>query len=172
MAARYIYMFRSLLDVTTAFFMNNSKIALQILLISSSIVWILTAVAIRRRRLASQRPAPGLEKPICRQGGTFKSPERQPGVWIPMDFKRPVAAPYPNWDVLKTEPLAYRPFKYGPDYITMGLRTMKWDEWIELDNQYLEWHSIKAKRIAERGDQCCKTAPEAYDGAVELLEEL
>lgn len=54
----------------------------------------------------------------------------------------------------------------------MGLRTMKWDDWIELDNQYLEYHSLKAERIAERGERCCKTAPEAWSAAVELLEEL
>lgn len=64
---------------------------------------------------------------------------------------------------------------------------MKWDEWIgmpspystslltytpELDNHYLRYHADKAQRIAERGAKCCKTAPEAMDGAIELLEEL
>jgi alpha-1,2-mannosyltransferase len=49
---------------------------------------------------------------------------------------------------------------------------MHWDEWIELDNEYLQYHSLKAARIAERGEKCCKTAPEAWDAAVELLEEL
>jgi alpha-1,2-mannosyltransferase len=54
----------------------------------------------------------------------------------------------------------------------MGLRTMHWDEWIELDNQFLHFHDLKAKRIAERGEKCCRTAPEAFDCALELLEEL
>ncbi|KAK5272007.1 hypothetical protein LTR16_012759, partial [Cryomyces antarcticus] len=54
----------------------------------------------------------------------------------------------------------------------MGLRNMQWDEWIELDNHYAKFHADKAKRIAERGPKCCKTAPEAYEGAVEMLEEL
>jgi alpha-1,2-mannosyltransferase len=49
---------------------------------------------------------------------------------------------------------------------------MHWDDWIELDNEYLHYHSLKAARIAERGEKCCKTAPEAYEAAVELLEEL
>ena len=49
---------------------------------------------------------------------------------------------------------------------------MHWDDWIELDNEYLQYHSLKAARIAERGQKCCKTAPEAWDAAVELLEEL
>lgn len=54
----------------------------------------------------------------------------------------------------------------------MGLRSMQWDDWIELDNEYLKFHSIKASRIVERGDKCCKTASEARDAAIELLEEL
>lgn len=103
---------------------------------------------------------------------TVKSPSRPPGVWNPVDFQRPAASPYPDWDIKTTEPLPYRPFKFGPGHITMGIRAMKWDEWIELDNRYLEWQAIKAKRIEERGDKCCKTAPEAYDAAIELLEEL
>lgn len=53
----------------------------------------------------------------------------------------------------------------------MGLRSMHWDEWIELDNEYLRYHSLKAARIASRGDTCIKTAPQAWGAAVELLEE-
>ncbi|KAL3475910.1 hypothetical protein BJX99DRAFT_247236 [Aspergillus californicus] len=93
--------------------------------------------------------------------------------WVPSGFKRPSASPYPDWDVHTTKPIPYRPFRYGPKYfITMGLRSMKWDEWIELDNHYLRYHADKACRIQERGDKCCKTAPEAWDAAIELLEEL
>jgi hypothetical protein len=119
------------------------------------------------RPLFSTRYSPDPEKPH-----SFKAVERQPGVWAPSDFRRPVAAPYPDWDVHTTKPLLYRPFRWGPYHITMGLRTMKWDEWIELDNQFPKFHADKAHRIAARGERCCKTAPEAYDGAVELLEEL
>ncbi|OAL45013.1 hypothetical protein IQ07DRAFT_624912 [Pyrenochaeta sp. DS3sAY3a] len=98
---------------------------------------------------------------------------RRKWVWIPQPFTRPTASPYPEWSLTDTRPLPYRPFRYGPKYnITMGLRTMHWDDWIELDNQYTSFHALKAKRIAERGAKCCKTAPEAFDGACELLEEL
>jgi hypothetical protein len=54
----------------------------------------------------------------------------------------------------------------------MGLRNMHWDEWIELDNEYMKYHKLKAERIAERGAKCVKTAPEAEAAARELLEEL
>lgn len=42
----------------------------------------------------------------------------------------------------------------------------------ELDNHYPRYHADKNRRIKERGSKCCATAPEAMDGAIELLEEL
>ncbi|KAK6346944.1 mannosyltransferase [Orbilia brochopaga] len=101
------------------------------------------------------------------------SAKRLPGQWIPVDFKAPDPPPYPDWDVKSTKPLPYRPFKYGPNYfVTMGLRKGNFDEWIELDNEFLKFHAIKKERIEVRGDKCCKTAPEAMDAAIELLELL
>ena len=121
----------------------------------------------------TERPnSPDPEKSTFRKPSFIKAPERPPGVWTPVDFKRPKAAPLLDWDVRKTEPLPYRPFRYGPYHITMGLRTMQWDDWIELDNHYLKFHAEKARRIKDRGEACCRTAPEAMDGAIELLEEL
>jgi len=32
----------------------------------------------------------------------------------------------------------------------MGIRKMEWDEWIELDNQWLKFHNDKRARLAER----------------------
>uniref|UniRef100_A0A093XI47 Alanine/arginine aminopeptidase n=1 Tax=Talaromyces marneffei PM1 TaxID=1077442 RepID=A0A093XI47_TALMA len=103
--------------------------------------------------------------------------KRKYGEWTPSSFKRPEPKPYENWDVKTTKPLLYRPFRYGPGgnrkyFVTMGLRNMKWDEWIELDNHYPRYHADKARRIKERASKCCRTAPEAMDGAIELLEEL
>lgn len=93
--------------------------------------------------------------------------------WVPQSFTRPTVLPYPDWSLTETKPLPYRPFRYGPRYnINMGLRQMQWDSWIELDNHFPKFHADKAIRIAERGTKCCYTAPEGFDGAVELLEEL
>ena len=98
--------------------------------------------------------------------------DRKPGTWNPVEYKRPVAPPYPDWSVHTTKPLPYRPFKYGPKYpITMGLRRMPWDEWIELDNQFPYFHAQKSRRIAELGGKIAQTAPEGLNGAYELLEE-
>ncbi|KAL9114035.1 MAG: hypothetical protein Q9227_001807 [Pyrenula ochraceoflavens] len=132
-------------------------------------------VALKRQRAASPT-APGLEKGAPSSSSAvskLKPTSRPPGQWTPSSFRRPAATPYPNWSVHDTPPLPYRPFRYGPKYfVTMGLRSMKWDEWIELDNQYLRFHADKARRIATRGSKCCMTAPEALPAAHELLEEL
>ncbi|KAI7239206.1 glycosyltransferase family 22 protein [Hortaea werneckii] len=131
-----------------------------------------------KQHLSVARPrSPDPEKPT--DVNTFaekrmKDSERKPGTWTPSNFKRPEAPPYPDWSVTDTKPLPYRPFRWGPYHITMGLRSMNWDEWIELDNHYLRYHEDKARRIAERGAKCCRTDPDpkVWDAAVELLEEL
>ena len=141
--------------------------------VAALVAWLLATKLIKRKKpIRLRERSPDLEKPTSRKESTFKAPERPPGVWTPVDFTRPQASPYPGWDVHKTDPLPYRPFRHGPYHITMGLRNMQWDDWIELDNHYLKFHAEKKRRIEERGEKCCRTAPEAYDGAVELLEEL
>ncbi|KAK0126927.1 mannosyltransferase [Cadophora gregata f. sp. sojae] len=133
------------------------------------VFWLLfQAIQYLKRPSYKSRPStPTLEK----ASRSFKAPDRKPGVWEPMDFKRPTAPPATNWNVYTTKPNPYRPFRHGPYHITMGLRNMNWDEWIELDNHYLKFHSDKAKRIEDRGSKCSYTDPQAFDGAIELLEE-
>ncbi|KAH8659204.1 hypothetical protein BGZ60DRAFT_566777 [Tricladium varicosporioides] len=121
-----------------------------------------------KQTVPSRAATPDLEKPA---GRPTKVPQRKPGVWDPVEFRRPFPRPFPNWNVHTTKPNPYRPFRHGQYHITMGLRNMPWDEWIELDNHYLKFHTDKAERIAERGPKCCHTDPSAFDGAIELLEE-
>lgn len=94
------------------------------------------------------------------------------GKWIPVSFEAPRPVPYPDWSIEKTRPLPYRPFKYGPDYfITMGIRRLDWNEWIELDNEWTRYHNEKLSRISsERADRLSKTSPEAKDAALETME--
>jgi len=142
-------------------------------LVAASLIWLFVTRLLRGKNRVALRPAsPDPEKLSAKPTNSSKAPQRPPGQWIPVQFNRPTAQPLLDWDVHTSEPLPYRPFKHGPYHITMGLRAMQWDEWIELDNHYLKFHAEKARRIDERGDQCCRTAPEAMDGALELLEEL
>ncbi|KAF7899284.1 uncharacterized protein EAF01_008497 [Botrytis porri] len=132
-------------------------------------VWLLIRATTMFKKPRYARPrTPDLEKPILKNGKA----QRPLGVWEPMQFKRPTAVPFPNWNVHQTKPNPYRPFRHGPYHITMGLRNMDWNEWIELDNQYMKFHDDKAKRIIARGARSCYTDPSVFDGAVELLQEL
>ncbi|KAH6673832.1 hypothetical protein B0J14DRAFT_591717 [Halenospora varia] len=137
-------------------------------LVSAVALLLIQASKFFKKPVSSRAATPDLEKPA---GRPTKAPQRKPGVWDPVEFKRPFPRPFPNWNVHTTKPNPYRPFRHGQYHITMGLRNMPWDEWIELDNHYLKFHADKAKRIAERGPKCCHTDPSAFDGAIELLEE-
>lgn len=130
-----------------------------------------------RRGFISRRRRPSTSKQRIRKksNSQFSSLRgyNQPN-GLPTTFKRPDPKAYPEWSITDTKPLPYRPFRYGPKYnITMGLRPMQWDDWIELDNEYMKYHADKARRIDERGSKCCRTAddPRVQDGVVELLEE-
>ncbi|KAH9884753.1 mannosyl transferase [Xylariomycetidae sp. FL2044] len=144
-----------------------------------TVLFLTTAVYLIRKRRQTwygARPPtptnPVLEKATGSLSGV-KSQGREWGKWPPSDFRPPRPEPYPDWSVEHTKPLPYRPFRYGPKYnVTMGLRSVKHADWIELDNHYPRYHADKARRIQERGDKCCATAPEAYPAAIELLEEL
>ena len=151
---------------------NLKSLFYGLLLVPFSLWLLLRAVKRLSPRGTQRAPSQDVEKPARQTTSKPRAPERPLGVWTPVEFTRPAPEPYPGWDLYKTLPLPYRPFRYGPYHITMGLRTMKWEEWIELDTHYLKYHADKAARIKERGEKCCKTAPEAFDGAVELLEEL
>ncbi|KAF6826231.1 mannosyl transferase [Colletotrichum plurivorum] len=88
-------------------------------------------------------------------------------------YVMPTPTPYPDWSIETTKPLPYRAFRYGPKYhVTMGLRTVQPEDWIELDNHYPKYHADKAARIRDRGVKCVATQPEAYPAALELLDEL
>jgi alpha-1,2-mannosyltransferase len=93
--------------------------------------------------------------------------------WVPEAFEQPWPQPYPEWSVQTTKPLPYRPFRYGPKYnVTMGTRTMSWESWIELDNEWPSFHRQKLARIAERGDRLVMVHEKAGDAAQETLELL
>lgn len=129
-----------------------------------------------RRRCSFTAPGrpstPSIEKaPTPPREKKSKAANRVLGTWTPVPFVRPTPAPYPDWSIEITKPLPYRPFRYK-NFVTMGLRSLQsWDDWIELDNHYPRFWADKHRRIMERGSKCCRTEPEAFDGAVELLEE-
>lgn len=90
--------------------------------------------------------------------------------WKPVAFKAPRPVPYPDWSATHTSPLRYRPYKRGPYFMTMGVRRMDWNEWIELDNEWMAYHDLKLARLKTRQEKSVRTDPVALDAAFELLE--
>lgn len=139
-------------------------------------LFVVVIVAIRRARCAvdekwgfNHNTSSNAERA---EKAKFPNQPRQPGQWIPSHFKFPKPSPYPNWFLGTTKPLPYRAFRYGPKYnVTMGLRAVQHEDWIQLDNHFPKYHADKARRIVERGSKCSYTSPEAYPAAVELLHE-
>lgn len=155
-------------------FKEATYLSILLVVVLSSLV----SFVLQKRKASQRQPvrpssptAPGLEKAAAWKKKDTAA--REMGKWPPSDFRMPTPEPYPDWSVEHTKPLPYRPFRYGPKYhVTMGLRSVNPLDWIELDNHYPRYHADKARRIAERGQKCCRTHPEGYAAAVELLEDL
>lgn len=90
-------------------------------------------------------------------------------------FKPPVPEPYPNWSIGDTKPLPYRPFKHNY-FVTMGIRSMDWNEWLELDKEWPKFHNAKLQRLSSSSAHELYHSGEPtsieFAAAVELLESL
>lgn len=99
-----------------------------------------------------------------------KNGQRQYGTWRAEKFEYPPVQPFENWDIKTTEPVPYRAFKHKY-FVTMGIRSMEWDSWIELDNEWPKYHDYKLARVKERGHELYGTPDMAWDAAIEYLME-
>ncbi|KAI0751237.1 hypothetical protein C8Q80DRAFT_1218050 [Daedaleopsis nitida] len=91
--------------------------------------------------------------------------ERALGEWTPVKFDYPELEPSKDhFSTLK--PIPYRPFKWGAYHITMGIRPLPWDEWIELDREFPQYHKVCDYRIRTSGDRLLQVH-EAQPGIVD-----
>ncbi|KAJ7089763.1 hypothetical protein B0H15DRAFT_839160 [Mycena belliarum] len=101
------------------------------------------------------------------------SSKRPFGEWIPQIFEYPkfAASLYAPRDI---KPPMYRPFRWGEYHVTMGIRSMQWGEWIELDDQFDAYFRIRKDRIERRGQKAVKVLPpsvrvhDGEDGPVQI----
>ncbi|KAI5124771.1 hypothetical protein M0805_005405 [Coniferiporia weirii] len=80
------------------------------------------------------------------------------GEWSPVKFTYPAFPPCETL-IENRKPSPYRPFRWGKYNITMGIRSMPWEEWIETDNQFSKYHAIRAERILRLKDKVVDTLP-------------
>ncbi|KAK0231279.1 hypothetical protein IW262DRAFT_1526371 [Armillaria fumosa] len=80
-----------------------------------------------------------------------KEEERAPGEWTPKQFRYP-DFPSCSLSLSDIRPIPYRPFRWGQYNVTMGIRNMPWEDWIELDDQFGTYHRIRERRIRTQGE--------------------
>lgn len=103
--------------------------------------------------------------------------ERVPGEWTPRVFQYPSVPPCPL-DLPDIKPIPYRPFRWGQYHVTMGTRSMPWEDWIEIDNTYARYQRIREHRINTKGSDVLRLLPatsgvkSGHGAAIELVHEL
>ncbi|KAH0839611.1 hypothetical protein J3R83DRAFT_527 [Lanmaoa asiatica] len=92
---------------------------------------------------------------------------RKHGEWTPQRFDYPEVTPC-AFELKNTKPVPYRPFRWGEYHVTMGIRTMPWSEWIELDSTYPVYQRVRSFRLQTRGRNVARVLPLREDGIVKV----
>jgi len=89
-------------------------------------------------------------------------------------FITPKPVPLADFDLSKAEPIRYRPFKHGVHPITMGIRTLDWNQWIEMDRNFIRYHDAKCEQLGRNVDAHVKYVddPVTVMACYEVLDEL
>ncbi|KAF9651806.1 hypothetical protein BDM02DRAFT_3110278 [Thelephora ganbajun] len=108
---------------------------------------------------------------------TNNRPNRKPPPAKPL-FEYPAIEPCTQ-ELSQIKPTPYRPFKWGVYHVTMGIRTMDWHEWIELDREFEKYYRIRCYRIRAYGEKVVRTldaqpgvVPSGHSAAREVIHEL
>ncbi|KAI5461867.1 hypothetical protein BGZ63DRAFT_424721 [Mariannaea sp. PMI_226] len=92
----------------------------------------------------------------------------------PEVFTTPAPKPLVDFDLSSAAPQLYRPFRHGVTHVTMGIRKLDWDNWIEMDCNYLRYHDLKVSELEKDLSAHVKYVDNAVtrDACFEVLEEL
>lgn len=96
--------------------------------------------------------------------------KRKLGTWKAEQFVYPPVEEFKGWSLKHTLPIPYRAFKHIY-FFTMGIRSMEWTSWIELDNEWMKYHDRKIERLNERREELVGTQDDVWDAAIEVLME-
>ncbi|BCS17190.1 heme-dependent oxidative N-demethylase family protein [Aspergillus puulaauensis] len=69
-----------------------------------------------------------------------------PGL-VDIPFTTPIPRPAEAFALDATNPKLYRPFRHGVYHVTMGIRRLHWDSWIEMDSNFLSYHDLKGSEL-------------------------
>ncbi|KAJ9305295.1 hypothetical protein DTO217A2_5224 [Paecilomyces variotii] len=86
-------------------------------------------------------------------------------------FKTPLPVALNDFNVESKTPQVYRPFRHGPNFITMGIRKMDWNEWIEMDSYFKWYHDTKFSWPAATPTDALVTAAKLIQDDIVLMVE-
>ncbi|KAF5548364.1 hypothetical protein FPHYL_9979 [Fusarium phyllophilum] len=91
-----------------------------------------------------------------------------------VEWKTPSPKPLLDFDLDAKKPELYRPCRHGPNHVTMGIRKMDWNNWIEMDSNFLWYHDLKVSELEKDIDAHVQYLDNAVtrDACFEVLEEL
>ncbi|KAH6969237.1 hypothetical protein DER45DRAFT_497425 [Fusarium avenaceum] len=89
-------------------------------------------------------------------------------------WKTPSPKPLVDFDLDSKTPQLYRPCRHGPNHVTMGIRKLDWNNWIEMDSNFLWYHELKVSELDKDIDAHVQYVDNAVtrDACFEVLEEL
>ncbi|CAJ0540896.1 Ff.00g077790.m01.CDS01 [Fusarium sp. VM40] len=89
-------------------------------------------------------------------------------------WKTPSPKPLIDFDLDSKTPQLYRPCRHGPNHVTMGIRKLDWNNWIEMDSNFLWYHDLKVSELNKDIDAHVQYVDNAVtrDACFEVLEEL
>lgn len=91
-----------------------------------------------------------------------------------IEWKTPSPKPLVDFDLDEKKPELYRPCRHGPNHVTMGIRKLDWNNWIEMDSNFLWYHDLKVSELEKDIDAHVQYVDNAVtrDACFEVLEEL
>ncbi|KAL4879322.1 hypothetical protein BJY04DRAFT_220177 [Aspergillus karnatakaensis] len=122
----------------------------------------LAAVTLCTRWVWARRPAQRTESVAG------KIPQTEPSS-IDVSGIKPLK---PDFDWRHQEPTPWRPWNNGPYHITMGLKPANVENWIEIDNTYLDKYNLKRKLFHQHRSEVLQVLPGCDDGLFEALDLL
>ncbi|KAF2009650.1 hypothetical protein BU24DRAFT_437236 [Aaosphaeria arxii CBS 175.79] len=89
-------------------------------------------------------------------------------------FATPLPKPLEDFDLSAKRPEKYRPFRHGANHVTMGIRRLDWNEWIQMDSNFLWYHDLKARELKKDFPAHVQYVDNAVtrDACFEVQEEL
>lgn len=130
------------------------------------LVALLAAVAVILTAVLALRPKHAAAAPLSPLKGEKRSREHTDA----FRYDEVAIDPLNEFDVAKTEPYPYRPWKSGKFVMTMGIRKLAQEEWLGLDNRYWKEQDLRRNLLENHHDGVTQALPGSEAACIEVLD--